>query len=193
MNRLAIVTLRREHTYESLETVKTELSVSIRNLAPGGVDNNTQIPYLSLESSVGKREVCHEGNSKFSGQFVVEEVEDDEGSFYRRLIFLDNQFVIQSEAKLKTGKRIRVSSNNFCFIDVTIHPFSAVKSRRGKAKKVVDPGYLACEHHVYMSVGVSMIADSNNDQRNEIAIVGLGGGGLCTFLRQALPEVKAFD
>lgn len=165
-NRLAIVTLHREHSYESLDTVKTELSVSIRNLAPAGVDHNTQIPYLSLASSVGKRTVCHEGNSKFSGQFVVEEVEDDEGFFYRRLIFLNNQFVIQSEAKLKT-----------------------VKSRRGKAKKVVDPGYLACEHHIYMSVGVSMIA-KNADVENEIAIIGLGGGGLCTFLYRCLPQIK---
>ncbi|XP_012251378.2 eEF1A lysine and N-terminal methyltransferase homolog [Athalia rosae] len=165
-NRLAIVTLRREHTFESLDAIKNELSVSIRNLAPAGVDNNTQIPYLSLESSVGKREVCHQGSSKFSGEFVIEEIEDDKGSVYRRLIFLNNQFVIQSEAKLKL-----------------------VKSRRGKSKKVIDPGYLACEHHIYMSVGISIVRNFKKEL-TEIAIIGLGGGGLCTFLRNCLPEIK---
>ncbi|XP_046421551.1 eEF1A lysine and N-terminal methyltransferase homolog [Neodiprion fabricii] len=164
-NRLVIVTLRREHTYESLDAVKRELSITVRNLAPAGVSNDAQIPYLSLASNVGKREVCYEGDSKFSGQYVIEEIEDDNGSVFRRLIFLNNQFVIQSEAKLKI-----------------------VKSRRGKPKKVVDPGYLACEHHIYMSVGVSMIA--KNADQNDIAIIGLGGGGLCTFLRQCLPEIN---
>lgn len=102
-NRLAIVTLRREHSYENLETVKNELNINIRNFAPASVDSKTQIPYLSLESEVGKRKVCHEGESQFSGKFVIEEIEDDQGSTFRKLIFLNNQFVVQSEAKLKTG------------------------------------------------------------------------------------------
>lgn len=36
-----------------------------------------------------------------SGDFIVEEVEGDGGQLFRRLIFLNNQGVIQSEACLK--------------------------------------------------------------------------------------------
>ncbi|RLU27061.1 hypothetical protein DMN91_000860 [Ooceraea biroi] len=37
-----------------------------------------------------------------SGQFVVEDVEDEDYEL-RRLVFLDNPYVIQSEARLKEG------------------------------------------------------------------------------------------
>jgi hypothetical protein len=36
-----------------------------------------------------------------SGDFIVEEVEGDGGQLCRRLIFLNNQGVVQSEARLK--------------------------------------------------------------------------------------------
>jgi hypothetical protein len=36
-----------------------------------------------------------------SGDFIVEEVEGDGGQLFRRLIFLSNQGVVQSEARLK--------------------------------------------------------------------------------------------
>lgn len=36
-----------------------------------------------------------------SGDFIVEEVEGDGGQLFRRLIFLNNQGVVQSEACLK--------------------------------------------------------------------------------------------
>lgn len=45
----------------------------------------------------------HEGNSEYSGNYVIEDVEV-EGNQFRRLYFLSTQSVIQSDAKLKTGK-----------------------------------------------------------------------------------------
>lgn len=54
-------------------------------------------------------------------------------------------------------------------------------------KKVVDSGFLACDHHVYMSIGVS--AAINSKECDEIMIIGLGGGGLCTFLYNCFPKV----
>jgi hypothetical protein len=60
-----------------------------------------QIPFLSVGSDVGKREICYRGRSQISGEFIVEEVEGDGGQLFRRLIFLSNQGVIQSEARLK--------------------------------------------------------------------------------------------
>ncbi|GBP46835.1 Methyltransferase-like protein 13 [Eumeta japonica] len=98
--RLAVATLARGQRYDSLDAVKDELAESAKRLAPKGFTG--QIPFLSLGSDVGKREKVYEGHSKSTGYFVVEDVEVN-GSTFRRLIFLDNQFLVQSEAKLKTS------------------------------------------------------------------------------------------
>lgn len=72
------------------------------NLAPEGLPGKNNIPFLSLGSDVGVRTICFEGKSNLSGSFVVEEIERD-GSEFRRLIFLNNPYVVQSEARLKQG------------------------------------------------------------------------------------------
>lgn len=163
-DRLAIVTLRREHKFESWDAVKTELEDCVRNLAPAGLCGKNDIPFLSLGTDVGIRNVCYEGKSDISGPFVIEEVEKD-GYEFRRLVFLNNPYVIQSEARLKEAK-----------------------SRRGKTKKIADPGFLACEHHIYMSAGVNAVIDTR--EQDEIMIIGLGGGGLCMFLHQFFSKLK---
>ncbi|KAM0732130.1 eEF1A lysine and N-terminal methyltransferase-like protein [Formica fusca] len=163
-DRLAIVTLRREHKFENWDAVKTELEDCVRNLAPAGLCGKNDIPFLSLGSDVGARTTCYEGKSDISGPFVVEEVEKD-GHEFRRLVFLNNPYVIQSEARLKEAK-----------------------SRRGKTKKIADPGFLACEHHIHMSAGVNAVIDIKEQQ--EIMIIGLGGGGLCMFLHHCFPKLK---
>lgn len=99
--RLAVVTLHRDQAYSTLDEVKSELADSIKNLSPAGLSE--QIPYLSLGSDVGKRETLICGFSKISGDFRIEEVEAN-GKTLRRLIFLSNQFVVQSEALVKTSK-----------------------------------------------------------------------------------------
>ncbi|XP_076766144.1 eEF1A lysine and N-terminal methyltransferase homolog [Xylocopa sonorina] len=163
-DRLAIVTLCRDHKFETWDAVKSELEDCILSLAPEGLSRKSYIPFLSLGSDVGVRRTCYEGKSDLSGPFVVEEIQRD-GSEFRRLIFLNNPYVIQSEARLKEAK-----------------------SRRGKMKKIIDPGFLACEHHFYMSIGVS--AAINPKECEEIMIVGLGGGGLCTFLYNCFAKLK---
>lgn len=55
---------------------------------------------------MGKREIRYEGKSEFSGPFVIEDTTGDNGDIFRRLIFLQNQNVVQSEAKLKSSKYI---------------------------------------------------------------------------------------
>ena len=59
-----------------------------------------QVPFLSIGDDIGNRVVLHEGNSTFSGNYVVEDVDDESGMRFRRLIFLSNKNAIQSEAKL---------------------------------------------------------------------------------------------
>ncbi|XP_016963875.1 eEF1A lysine and N-terminal methyltransferase homolog [Drosophila biarmipes] len=165
--RLAVVTLHRDQVYSTLDEVKTELADSIKNLSPAGL--NEQIPYLSLGSDVGKRETLICGFSKISGDFRIEEVEAN-GKTLRRLIFLSNQFVVQSEALVKT-----------------------IKIKGKKERKKIDFGYLACQHHLYMSVGVQLATTLQNpkkDVEKDVLVIGLGGGGLCSFLHAALPQAR---
>ncbi|XP_069674155.1 eEF1A lysine and N-terminal methyltransferase homolog isoform X1 [Periplaneta americana] len=164
-DRLAVVALHRDQKYDGLDAVQEELADSILHLAPPGLGQNTQIPFLSVGSDVGRREVCYRGHSQMSGDFVVEEVEGDGGHLFRRLIFLSNQGVVQSEARLKL-----------------------LKFRKGKQKKVIDVGYLACEHHTYMIVGVALATRDGTE--SNVAVIGLGGGGLCTFLQHCFQKVR---
>ncbi|OAD58257.1 Methyltransferase-like protein 13, partial [Eufriesea mexicana] len=163
-DRLAIVTLCRKHKFESWDAIKSEIEDCILNLAPQGLSAKSDIPFLSMGTDVGVRNICYEGKSDMSGPFIVEEIERD-GIEFRRLIFLNIPYVIQSEARLKQ-----------------------VKSRRGKMKKIVNPLILACDHHSYMSIGVCALM--NPKECNEIMIIGLGGGSLCTFLYNILPKLK---
>ena len=58
---------------------------------------------MSVGEDLGNRVVLHEGKSALSGDFVVEDVDGDGGEKFRRLIFLSNKNVVQSEARLETG------------------------------------------------------------------------------------------
>ncbi|CAK1603562.1 unnamed protein product [Parnassius mnemosyne] len=156
--RLVVAVLRRGHLFQSLDAVKEELAHSAKMLAPYGFSG--QIPFLSLGSDVGKRVKVYEGSSKVSGDFVVEDV-DVEGSTHRRLVFLDNQFLVQSEAKLKTIKK------------------------KNKTKTVIDFGYISM-YHSFMCVCVQL----GNTDTAKVAVLGLGGGSLCMFLKKCFDKVQ---
>lgn len=125
-SRLAIVTMHRSQTYNSLDDVKVELNETVKSFAPKELKDSSKIPFLSLGSDVGSRKIVHEGTSVMSGDFLVEDVTVDDRKTYRRLIFLNNQSVIQSEALMKQVKN----------------------------KTFVDFSYLSCQHHVFMIIGM---------------------------------------
>lgn len=52
---------------------------------------------------MGKRETLFKGKSEISGDFIVEEIEGPNGKLFRRLIFMNNQGVVQSEALVRKG------------------------------------------------------------------------------------------
>lgn len=164
-DRLAVVTMHRGQRYGDLTTVQNELNPSIKLLTPPTY-NDQKIPYLSLGDDLGKREVIHQGTSDYCGGYIVEDIYKAPDDIYRRLIFLNNQSLVQSEAKMVTN------------------------SKQGLK---VDYGYLGCDHHKFMSVGVQMV--SNGLVNSQVLIIGLGGGGLCSFLQscQDCIKVKAID
>ena len=67
----------------------------------------SQIPFLSLGDQVNQRNEIYRGVSDSTGEYVIEEVEEEESNtkvILRRLIFLANPSVIQSEARVQKGK-----------------------------------------------------------------------------------------
>jgi len=61
------------------------------------------VPFLSVGEDKGQRTVQQRGTSEMTGDYVIEDVEAEAGYTYRRLIFLANQNIVQSEARLKHG------------------------------------------------------------------------------------------
>lgn len=172
-DRLAIVSMHREFTYPDWERVQEELNPYIRNLAPNSTNSSSaKIPYLSLDSNVGHRELICKGKSDFSGPYVIEDVLCDNNQIFRRLIFMQNQSTIQSEALL-----------------------NVIHAKDGTImKKFIDKTYLACQHHLYMIAGVNIFSKMSKNKhkkaRTDTLILGLGGGGLVSFIQETLKHVK---
>lgn len=107
--RLLVIHLGRDHLFDCLESVQNELAAVVSSLQPSDLPPNSKIPFLSLGSEVNQRREIHRGVSDLTGEFVVDEVEEEEGggnkkTILRRLIFLSNPNIIQSEARLIKGK-----------------------------------------------------------------------------------------
>ncbi|XP_076359527.1 eEF1A lysine and N-terminal methyltransferase isoform X1 [Tachypleus tridentatus] len=169
-NRLVVVHLSRNHSYSNLEDVKAELSSKVMELAPPQLDPKLQIPFLSVGEDVGCREVCYRGCSIHSGEFSVEDVSAD-GELYRRLIFLNNPSVIQSEAKLRQITQ---------------------KKKKGKKlyKTVIDTSFLSCQHHAFMVAGLGFLDHDVTEQETRLLVIGLGGGGLVSYIHNNFPKVS---
>lgn len=63
-----------------------------------------------------------------------------------------------------------------------------IKSRKGVAKEIVDLTYLTCTHHIYMSVAAHLAC--RDKKKSSVAVIGLGGGGLCSFMHKFLPKTN---
>lgn len=53
-----------------------------------------------MGGDIGVRTVRHCDTSPLSGEYVVEDVKGDGSCYFRRLVFLRNRNVVQSEARL---------------------------------------------------------------------------------------------
>lgn len=158
--RLAIVIMHRDQSYTTLDDIKIELNETIKSFAPKEVKDMSKVPFLSLGGGIeiGSRKIIYKDQSEISGEFVIEDVETNDNQVFRRLIFMNNQNVIQSEARLK----------------------------RLKKKIVTDNNCLSCTHHIYLILGILMM-DNNNNSPN--LVIGLGGGGLFTFIYHNIKEL----
>lgn len=62
------------------------------------------MPFLSVGGDLGWREEVSRGVSELSGEFCVENVRGEDGELYRRLVFLSNVALVQSESRLVSPK-----------------------------------------------------------------------------------------
>ncbi|XP_034775256.2 eEF1A lysine and N-terminal methyltransferase isoform X1 [Acipenser ruthenus] len=183
--RLVVVAMHRDQEYQDMEAIQSELSAKVMELAPPGLPANHQVPFLSVGGDLGQRSVMHRGSSTLSGDFVVEDVRGEEGRLYRRLVFLSNSSVVQSESLLgETGnpagsgrKRNRKKKGQ------RAGPVQAPPPEgRGQA---VDRSFLCCAHHRVMVSGLALLRGRGTDLAEgpvSVLLVGLGGGALPQFL-----------
>lgn len=185
--RLIIVSMHRNQEYTDLEAVQSELSPMVMELAPPGMPANQRVPFLTVGGTLGWREEVSRGVSELSGEYCVENVKGEDGELYRRLIFLSNANIIQSECHL-------ISSN----------PASSHKKKSKKKTKPtaaptastqslsVDSSSLCFSYQEVMVAGLSLLGvDSPQNKGGPVSVllVGLGGGGLAQFLRDFVPSV----
>lgn len=80
------------------------------------------MPFLSVGGNLGWREEVSRGVSELSGEYCVENVRGEDGELYRRLIFLHNVTLVQSESRLvssNTGQFfLLVHCNLLCSLSV---------------------------------------------------------------------------
>jgi len=169
--RLVVVHLVRGQKYESMNKIQEEIKNPLASLSPLCVtEKNIQAPIMTVENEVGDRDIVYQGQSDFSGDFVVEDVSCDR-KIFRRLIFLNNPNVIQSEVEINIVKK------------------------RGKEFKVPLTTKLSCQHHGLMTVSFGILkyffteTEVNAGSISGL-LIGLGGGLLASFLINFMPNLS---
>ncbi|KAF1795848.1 S-adenosyl-L-methionine-dependent methyltransferase [Phytophthora cactorum] len=222
-SRLIIVALGRGgHAFESTAKVQEELNAKVMELAPDTLGPDEKIPYLTVEEGLGARNIVHQGTSPLSGAFFVEEVQED-GETLRRLVFLSNTNVIQSEVKMlargstgPTPAATPVSVEAPADADTSdMTPEEAAaaarkkknnkkknqkKKKKAQAKQAgVDTSYLAFDYHKGMVASLhaaSLSSRAASDSLHRTLVLGLGGGCLAQYLHDNVPawiEKPSFD
>nr|XP_019936730.1 PREDICTED: methyltransferase-like protein 13 [Paralichthys olivaceus] len=185
--RLVIVAMHRNQEYTDMQAVQSELSPMVMDLAPPGMPANQQVPFLSVGGDLGWREEVSRGVSELSGEYCVENVKGEDGELYRRLVFLSNAALVQSESRLVSSK---TTSSHKKRNKKKTKP--AVPPTASSSSLSVDSGFLCCAHHEVMVAGLTVLGVGEPESKDipvSVLLVGLGGGGLPQFLRDFVPNV----
>ncbi|XP_068599876.1 eEF1A lysine and N-terminal methyltransferase [Brachionichthys hirsutus] len=186
--RLVIVAMHRNQEYTDMQAVQAELSPVVMEFAPPGMPPNQKVPFLSVGGDLGWREEVDRGVSELSGEYCVENVKGEDGELYRRLVFLYNSSLVQSEARLVSLNAGESSQKNKSKKKVK----SKAAPKTPSASLSVDSGFLCCAHHEVIVAGLALLEvgmSQNKDLPVSVLLVGLGGGGLPQFLRDFVPNI----
>ncbi|XP_068921685.1 eEF1A lysine and N-terminal methyltransferase isoform X3 [Petaurus breviceps papuanus] len=153
--RLITVALHRDQQYQGMDSIQAELSGKVMELAPPGLPAQQQVPFLSVGGDIGVRTIQHRDSSSLSGDYVIEDVQGDDRRYFRRLIFLSNRNVVQSEARLlpetphRAQKKRKKDKKKLRPADAPENPVSAGQP--------IDKSFLCCEHHKAMIAGLALL------------------------------------
>ena len=211
--RFIVVAMERGHDFSGgLDQVKRELDPYMSKLAPPS-NSPFQIPYLTTGTdSLGSRVEMHSGKSEYSGEYAVEEVvtDEDDGIIVRRLIFLDNSNLVQSEVRL--GVREKKKKQHFKNKKKNANPVKNSSSDNNNNHNnnyddededeeekdlVPDHSHLTFEFHLTLACSIGMLNDTSGGKSNgsqgkntRVLVVGLGGGCLPMFLHEHFAHVQ---
>ncbi|XP_066117257.1 eEF1A lysine and N-terminal methyltransferase [Saccopteryx bilineata] len=185
--RLITVALHRGQRYEGMDSIQAELSARVMELAPAGMPAQQQVPFLSVGGDIGVRTVRHQDCSPLSGDYVIEDVQGDDRRYFRRLIFLSNRNVVQSEARLLRDPRAHKKRKKD---RKKQRPAGALDDAPAAPGQSIDKSYLCCEHHKAMIAGLALLRSPELLLETPLAllVVGLGGGSLPLFVHDHFPE-----
>lgn len=185
--RLIAVACNRPHIFPEMTELQAELSPFMMALSPGDREASQQIPFMAINVDTDW-EIISEGTSNFSGGYIVEEKEDDDGrGIFRRLVFLQNQQLVQSEARLVNSssnsktKEIKKSKKDKKKIQ------SKVTQGSGSAEFRLDLWYI---DELYKSMLACLNVVPHGRLPRRALIVGLGGGSLVMALQRLVPGIE---
>lgn len=193
--RLIAVSCNRPHVFPEMNELQSELSPFMMALAPGDRDVKQQIPFMAINVD-SDWEVIAEGTSTLSGSYVVEEKEDDDGrSVYRRLVFLQNQQLVQSECRLvatnnsnkgKDKKAKKNAKKSSTTKKASGAEAAASSSSSSSSDYRLDVWYVD-ELYKSMLACLNIVPQGRLPRR--ALIVGLGGGSLVMVLQRLVPGI----
>ncbi|KAF2288904.1 hypothetical protein GH714_022663 [Hevea brasiliensis] len=205
--RLIVVILDSSHANASMDDIQKDLSLLVKQLAPGKDDNGSQIPFMMASDGIKQRHILHKVTSSLTGPIIVEDVvyENVDGDvsrlfpskdlIFRRLVFQRTEGLVQSEALLTSDE----SSHKV--VEIERKKTSSSKSKkRGNQKRNDEPSnrlkvyhdYLASSYHTGIISGFMLISSylesvlSAGNTVNTV-VVGLGAGLLPMFLHGCMP------
>jgi hypothetical protein len=205
--RLIAVSFGRGHEFVNTETVQQELTYVVQVLSRQGAflpkshaqltaqaqATATAIPFLAMDG-IGERNVIAQGETVLSGRYLVEQVRADD-RVVRRLYFVDNPLVIQSEVALSLLTSVSESVSDSVSVSVSTTSNTVAIDADTDTDAVIDKSHVAFDYHNQMAAGVLALAGGDGDGDGDGGsttdsvsglMVGLGGGGLVNFLQYLL-------
>lgn len=182
-SRLIIITLNHGHKFDSIETVKTELSPKVVDLAPRQCSNYKEIPFLTIGQDIGQRQEVYRSPD---GAIFVEDLKDggENSEYYRQIIFSSKPEQIQSEV-------ILAYKNSKSEIPDAIKAKSPIAPKKKQRTLIYNHDLLCCEYQYAMLAAPALNLKLAEKGKLRILVLGTGAGLLPMFLRNQLNSVLA--
>eukprot|EP00884_Botryococcus_braunii_P023150 jgi/Botrbrau1/9519/Bobra.0211s0010.1 len=216
--RLIVLSLSHCQQYGSLEEVKKEASREVLPLLPGLVRGSpAAVPIMTTDDGIGHRTTLETASSAISGSIVVEDVEEGTGKDrkrLRRMVFLSNRGLIQSEVRLQPAPAAAAGGGaappSAGGSAASPSPSKGKKGKgRGKGKPpgrkepgdaggssgkddggagplAVDHSCLSFSYHKAVVAATSLVAGIPKGKAWRAMVIGVGGGSLPNFLNRQL-------